>query len=58
MTSAYIIQFNFGHDLGKSFMHMLNNKGPKIEHCGTPIHIRSNFEFVYSDFTCCCLFVK
>ena len=58
VSSACIIQWNFGHVLGKSFMYMLNNRGPKIEPCGTPIHIGSNFEFVFPNFTCCCLLVK
>ena len=59
VSSAYIIQFNIGHDLGKSFMHMLNNiKGPKIESCGPPIHIGNNFEFMFPNFTCCCLLGK
>ena len=56
VSSAYTIQLNFEHVLGKSFMYMLNNRGPKIEPCGTPIHIESNFKFVFPNFTCCCLF--
>ena len=58
VSSAYIIQFNFGHVLCKLYMYMINNKGPKIEPCGTPMHIGSNFEFVFPNFTCCCQLVK
>ena len=56
VSSAYTIQLNFGHVLGKSFMYMLNNRDPKIEPCGTSIHIVSNFEFVFPNYTCCIFF--
>ena len=37
VSSAYIIKSNFLVDSEKSFIYMINNKGPRIEPCGTPI---------------------
>ena len=37
LSSAYIIKSNFVVASDKSFIYMINNKGPRIEPCGTPI---------------------
>ena len=37
VLSAYIIKSNFFVDSGKSFIYMINNNGPIIDPCGTPI---------------------
>ena len=37
VSSAYIIKSNFLVDSQKSFIYMTNNKGPRIDPCGTPI---------------------
>ena len=36
MSSAYIWVSTSGHTSGRSFTYKLNNRGPKIEPCGTP----------------------
>ena len=37
VSSAYIIKSNCLVDSEKSFIYMINNKGPIIDPCGTPI---------------------
>ena len=39
VSSAYIIKLNILLAFGKSCMYIINNKGPKINACGTPTFI-------------------
>ena len=36
------------HACAKSFMYMMNNSGPKIEPCGTPVVIDNIFDLILS----------
>ena len=36
VSSTYNIEFNFWLDMLMSFIYIINNKGPKIQPCGTP----------------------
>ena len=44
VTSAKSLTFNIKL-LGRSFMHIKNSNGPKIDHCGTPALISSQRGF-------------
>ena len=39
VSSAYIIKLNILLAFGISFMYIINNKGPRIDPCGTKIFI-------------------
>ena len=39
VSSAYIILWNFELAFGKSLIYIINNSGPKMEPCGTPVVI-------------------
>ena len=38
-SSVYIIKLNILLALGRSFMYIINNMGPRIDPCGTPMFI-------------------
>ena len=42
----------------KSIIYIMNNSGPSIEPCGTPVFIGKTFDFISSIFTNCSPFVK
>ena len=46
VSSAYIILWNFKLDFGKSLIYIINNRGPKMEPCGTPVVISSVLELM------------
>ena len=50
VTSAYLIKLNILPAFGKSFMHIIDNKGPRIDPCGTPMFIDkiSDLAFLHS----------
>ena len=37
VSSAYKIKLKYSVQLGMSFIYIRNNKGPRIEPCGTPV---------------------
>ena len=41
----------------KSFMYMMNNSGPKIEPCGTPVVIDNIFDLILSISVYCLRFL-
>ena len=53
VSSAYIINLNILLALEKSLIYMINNKGPSIEPCGTPIVIGRISDLVSSNSTYC-----
>ena len=58
ISSAYIIKSNFLVDSEKSFIYMINNKGPIIDPCGTPI-VKGKISDLLSSMTVYCfLFLK
>ena len=58
VSSAYIINPKTSVKLGKSFIHIENNKGPRIDPCGTPDFTINGLDRILSYSTICCLFVK
>ena len=53
VSSAYIINLNILLAWEKSLIYMINNKGPSIEPCGTPIVIGRISDLVSSNSTYC-----
>ena len=58
VSSAYIIKSNFFVDSGKSFIYMINNNGPRIDPCGTPIVKGKISDLLSSISVYCFLFFK
>ena len=58
VSSAYIIKSNFFLDSGKSFIYMINNNGPTIDPCGTPIVKGKISDLLSSISVYCFLFFK
>ena len=58
VSSAYIIKSNFSVDSQKSFIYMINNKGPRIDPCGTPIVKGKISDLLSSISVYCFLFFK
>ena len=53
VSSAYIIKLNILLAFGKSFMYkiIINNKGPRIDPCGTPMFIDKISDLAFSNST-------
>ena len=51
VSSAYIIKFNILLAFGKSFMYIINNKGPMTDPCGTPKFIDKISDLAFSNST-------
>ena len=58
VSSSYIIKLNCLVDSEKSFIYMINNKGPRIEPCGTPIFKGKISDLQSSISVYCFLFFK
>ena len=58
VSSAYIIKSNLCVDSGKSFIYMINNNGPRIDPCGTPIVKGKISDLLSSISVYCFLFFK
>ena len=58
VSSAYIIKSNLFVDSGKSFIYMINNNGPIIDPCGTPIVKGKISDLHFSISVYCFLFFK
>ena len=58
ISSAYIIKSNFLVDSEKSFIYMINNKGPRIDPCGTLIVKGKISDLLSSISVYCFLFFK
>ena len=58
VSSAYIIKSNFLVDSEKSFIYMINNKGPRIDPYGTPIVKGKISDLLYSISVYCFLLFK
>ena len=56
VSSAYKIKSNFLVDSQKSFIDMINNKGPRIDPCGTPIVKGKISDLLSSIYVYCFLF--
>ena len=46
VSSAWEINLNNFVDSVKSFMYTMNNKGPKMDPCGTAVVIGSEFDLI------------
>ena len=51
VSSAYIIKLNILLAFGKSFMYIINNKGPRIAPCGTQMFIDKISALAFSNST-------
>ena len=51
VSSAYIIKLIILLAFGKSFMYIINNKGPRIDPCGTPMFIDKISDLAFSNST-------
>ena len=51
VSSAYIIKLNILLAFGKSFMYIINNKGPRIDPCGTQMFIDKISALAFSNST-------
>ena len=51
VSSAYIIKSNFLVDSQKSFIYMINNKGPRIDPRGTQL-LKVKFLICFNQFPC------
>ena len=58
VSLAYIIKSNFFVDSGKSFIYMINNNGPRIDPCGTPIVKGKISDLLSSISVYCFLFLR
>ena len=52
VSSAYIIHLNTLLEKTMSFIYIVNNKGPSIEPCGTPVKMLALQDTVLSNSTC------
>ncbi len=58
LSSTYISNFDCTISRAKSFMYMINSKGPRMEPCGTPDVIVSDSDLFWLIWTYCFLSVK
>lgn len=58
LSSVYNMRLNILIGAVLSFIHIMNNTGPKIEPWGTPVVIMMMSDFVLSRSTYCCLLFK
>ena len=53
VSSSYIIHLNTLLEKTMSFTYIVNNNGPNIEPCGTPVKMLALQDTVLSNSTCC-----
>ena len=46
VSSAYVMNLKTVLACEKSLIYIINNVGPSIEHCGTPVFIGKTFDFM------------
>ena len=58
VSSAYMMKLNISLASAKSLIQIINNSGPRIEPCGTPVVIDKMFDFVLFISVYCLRFIN